>query len=88
MYVGTRREVNGAQTSVVAQFAGLITVDVIALAGQLLDIRRIMQDEFIKRVLIRAAKPADAEAIIHVHYAAVHQIASAFYPSEIINDWS
>jgi len=41
-----------------------------------------------KQILIRAAKPADAEAIIHVHYAAVHEIASAFYPPEIIEDWS
>lgn len=41
-----------------------------------------------KPVQIRAANPADAEAIIHVHYAAVHQIASGFYPSEILEAWS
>jgi putative acetyltransferase len=41
-----------------------------------------------KPILIRAAKPADAEAIIHVHNAAVHKITSAFYPPEIIEDWS
>ena len=36
----------------------------------------------------RAANPADAEAIIHLHYAAVHQIACAFYPPEILEAWS
>ncbi|MBI3802021.1 MAG: GNAT family N-acetyltransferase [Deltaproteobacteria bacterium] len=41
-----------------------------------------------KEVLIRTAKPADAEAIIQAHYAAVHETASAFYPPEIIEDWS
>ena len=40
------------------------------------------------KISIRTAKPADAEAIIHVHYAAVHETASAFYPNEILEDWS
>jgi putative acetyltransferase len=40
------------------------------------------------RLQIRAAKPSDAEAIIHVHYAAVHETASAFYSSEILEAWS
>jgi N-acetylglutamate synthase-like GNAT family acetyltransferase len=47
-----------------------------------------MQNEFINQISIRAAKPTDAEAIVRVHYAAVHEIAFAFYPSEIIEDWS
>jgi putative acetyltransferase len=47
-----------------------------------------MQNEFVSRVEVRAAKPADAEAIIHVHYAAVHETASAFYPPDIIEAWS
>jgi putative acetyltransferase len=37
---------------------------------------------------IRTAKPADAEAIIHVHYEAVHKTASGFYPAEILEAWS
>jgi N-acetylglutamate synthase-like GNAT family acetyltransferase len=40
------------------------------------------------QVQIRVAKPADAEAIIHVHHAAVHETASPFYPSEILDGWS
>jgi GNAT superfamily N-acetyltransferase len=40
------------------------------------------------QILVRTANPADAEAIIQVHYAAVHETASAFYPAEIIEDWS
>src|ERR1700733_15550258 len=47
-----------------------------------------MQQESINQVLVRAAKPADAEGIIHVHYAAVHETAVTFYPPEIIEDWS
>ncbi|HEX3628380.1 MAG TPA: GNAT family N-acetyltransferase [Verrucomicrobiae bacterium] len=37
---------------------------------------------------IRIANPADAEAIIHVHYAAVHRTAFGFYPYEILEAWS
>ena len=37
---------------------------------------------------IRPANPTDAEAIIRVHYAAVHQTASEFYPPEILEAWS
>ena len=37
---------------------------------------------------IRTANPSDAEAIIHVHYAAVHQTAFEFYPCEILEAWS
>lgn len=39
-------------------------------------------------VQIRAAEPSDAEAIIHVHHAAVHQTAFGFYPVEILEVWS
>jgi len=51
-------------------------------------VSRAMPQAFISRVQVRAATPADAEAIIHVHYAAVHKLASAFYPPEIIEAWS
>jgi ribosomal protein S18 acetylase RimI-like enzyme len=47
-----------------------------------------MPHDFISPVQVRAAKPADAEAIIQVHYAAVHETASAFYPPEILEAWS
>jgi putative acetyltransferase len=39
-------------------------------------------------VQIRAANPMDAEAIIRVHYAAVHRTAFDFYASEILEAWS
>jgi putative acetyltransferase len=42
----------------------------------------------VNQVQIRAANPSDAEAIIHVHYEAVHQTAYAFYPYEILEAWS
>jgi len=42
----------------------------------------------INRVQIRTARPEDAETIIHLHYAAVHETAIAFYPTEIIEAWS
>lgn len=41
-----------------------------------------------KQLQIRDAIPSDAEAIIHVHYAAVHETASKFYPVEILEAWS
>jgi putative acetyltransferase len=47
-----------------------------------------MQNESVNRLQTRAANPSDAEAIIHVHYAAVHETASRFYPSEILEAWS
>jgi putative acetyltransferase len=47
-----------------------------------------MQSESVTKLQIRAAKPSDAEAIIHVHYAAVHETASGFYSSEILEAWS
>lgn len=42
----------------------------------------------INQVQVRAAKSGDAEAIIHVHHAAVHETASAFYPPPVIEAWS
>ena len=37
---------------------------------------------------VRPATPADAVAIIDLHFAAVHRTASMFYPSEVLDDWS
>jgi putative acetyltransferase len=37
---------------------------------------------------IRPATTADAEAIVDLHFAAVHQTAAAFYPSEVLDRWS
>lgn len=39
-------------------------------------------------VNIRPAIVADAIAIIDLHFAAVHQTASRFYPPEVLNSWS
>jgi putative acetyltransferase len=39
-------------------------------------------------VNIRPAIVADAIAIIDLHFAAVHQTASSFYPPEVLNSWS
>ena len=39
-------------------------------------------------VQVRSASQADAEAIIRAHFAAVHEIASGFYPSEVLDGWS
>jgi putative acetyltransferase len=39
-------------------------------------------------VEIRPATPADAEAIINLHFAAVHQTAAAFYTNEVLDTWS
>jgi GNAT superfamily N-acetyltransferase len=44
--------------------------------------------ESVNRFQIRTANPVDAEAIIKVHYAAVHQTAVGFYPSGILEAWS
>ena len=37
---------------------------------------------------IRRALVGDAIAIIDLHFAAVHQSASGFYPPEVLNSWS
>ena len=37
---------------------------------------------------VRAATPEDSEALIHTHYAAVHETAAAYYPPAIIEAWS
>jgi putative acetyltransferase len=39
-------------------------------------------------IVLRSASAADAEAIIRTHFAAVHETAAEFYPSEILNSWS
>jgi putative acetyltransferase len=39
-------------------------------------------------VKVRPATAADAEAIIAVHFAAVHETAAAFYSSEVLDRWS
>jgi putative acetyltransferase len=39
-------------------------------------------------VEIRPATEADAEAIIDLHFAAVHQTAAAFYLPEVLDSWS
>ncbi len=39
-------------------------------------------------VNIRPAIVADAIAIIDLHFTAVHQSASSFYPAEVLNTWS
>jgi GNAT superfamily N-acetyltransferase len=48
----------------------------------------LKENEPVKRLSIRSAKPEDAASIIHVHYAAVHGIGPEFYPPEVIEDWS
>jgi len=39
-------------------------------------------------VSIRPASPTDAERIVAVHFAAVHQTAAESYPPEILDVWS
>jgi putative acetyltransferase len=39
-------------------------------------------------VEVRRATAADAEPIIELHFAAVHQTAAAFYPPEVLDTWS
>jgi putative acetyltransferase len=39
-------------------------------------------------VEIRPATLADAEAIVAVHFAAVHHTAAAFYPPDVLDRWS
>jgi putative acetyltransferase len=40
------------------------------------------------KIQIRPAMPDDAMEIVRVHYAAVHEIASACYSREILDAWS
>ncbi|HEY8224171.1 MAG TPA: GNAT family N-acetyltransferase [Pyrinomonadaceae bacterium] len=47
-----------------------------------------MRDITANVVQVRSASGADAEAIIRTHFAAVHETASKFYPSEVLNSWS
>ncbi len=37
---------------------------------------------------VRSAVVADAEAIIDLHFDAVHRTASTFYPSAVLDSWS
>ena len=37
---------------------------------------------------VRPATYADAESIVRVHFAAVHETAGAFYPAEVLANWS
>ena len=37
---------------------------------------------------VRTATTADAEAIINVHFAAVHETAAASYPGNVLDTWS
>lgn len=39
-------------------------------------------------VNVRPAVDTDAEAIVHAHFAAVHQTASDFYPRDVLESWS
>jgi putative acetyltransferase len=41
-----------------------------------------------KQATVRPAVAADAETIIHVHFAAVHRTASTFYSPEVLDSWS
>lgn len=42
----------------------------------------------ISRVSIRKAAASDAESVLHVHYAAVHETASQTYEQWILDEWS
>jgi GNAT superfamily N-acetyltransferase len=46
-----------------------------------------MEDEQ-SRTTIRPARVADAQAIIDLHFAAVHRIAATFYPPAVLDSWS
>jgi putative acetyltransferase len=39
-------------------------------------------------MIVRAARPADAEAIVHIHYAAVQAIPLELYSVEVKEAWS
>ncbi|MFC5649576.1 hypothetical protein ACFPYJ_10610 [Paenibacillus solisilvae] len=41
-----------------------------------------------KNILIEQATTDNAEAILNVHYDAVHKTASKYYPIEILENWS
>jgi putative acetyltransferase len=49
---------------------------------------QVVDQEKTLTVEIRPATAADAEAIIDLHFAAVHQTAAAFYPPEVLDSWS
>jgi putative acetyltransferase len=42
----------------------------------------------VNAIYVRAAVPTDAEAILHVHNAAVHKTAGAYYPPEVLEAWA
>jgi hypothetical protein len=42
----------------------------------------------IEQIKIDRAEPADAEEIVKVHFAAVHETAASYYPDEIVHNWS
>lgn len=37
---------------------------------------------------IRRATVADAEAIMHIHFSAVHETAASWYPQDVLKHWS
>lgn len=39
-------------------------------------------------ISIEPAKPDDAQALLEIHAAAVHQTAAPYYSQEILNNWS
>jgi GNAT superfamily N-acetyltransferase len=39
-------------------------------------------------LVIRPPQSKDAEAIVHIHFAAVHHISSEFYPPALLEAWS
>ncbi|MBD2112074.1 MULTISPECIES: GNAT family N-acetyltransferase [Cyanophyceae] len=39
-------------------------------------------------ITIEPAKPEDAQALLEIHAAAVHQTAAPYYSHEILNNWS
>jgi putative acetyltransferase len=39
-------------------------------------------------ITIEPAKPADAQALLEIHAAAVHQTAASYYSQEILDNWS
>lgn len=42
----------------------------------------------VNSVVVRPAQPSDAEGIVKVHFAAVHETAAVCYSEEIIRNWS
>ncbi|MEH2259755.1 GNAT family N-acetyltransferase [Nostoc sp.] len=39
-------------------------------------------------IKVRSCLPSDAESVLKVHRAAIHETASSCYPKEIIQDWA